>query len=67
MTTDVKVVIVYFHNTPKVIPPLFTLFGHPQATNKNNQFALMVVEACEMAAKKYGNAVLLNESTYDVV
>ena len=26
----------------------------------------MVVEACEMAAMKYGNAVLLNESTEDV-
>ena len=42
---------------------IFTLNGNPQTTNENNQFALRVVEACEMAAMKYGNSVLLNEST----
>ena len=45
------------------MPPFFTLAGHPQTTNENNKFALMVVEAFEMAAMKYGNAVLFNEST----
>ena len=62
MATEVKVVVVSFHNTPKGMPPFFTLAGHPQTTNENNQFALMAVEACEMAAMKDGNAVLLYES-----
>ena len=63
MATEVKVVVVYFQNTPKGMPHFFSLAGHPQITNKHNKFALMVVEACEMAVIKYGNAVLLNEST----
>ena len=67
MATGVKVVVVYFHNTPKGMPPVFTLAGNSQTTNKQNQFALMVVEACEMASMKYGNAVLFNESTDCVV
>ena len=66
MATEVKVVVVSFHNTPKGMPPFFTLSGHPQTTNEQNKFALMVVEACEMAAMKDGNYVLLNESTYGV-
>ena len=66
MATEVKVFVVSFQNTPKGIPPYLTLAGHSQTTNEQNPFALMVVEACEMAALKYGNAVLLNESTDDV-
>ena len=34
---------------------------------KNNEFALMVVEACEMAAMKDRSSVLLNESIDGVV
>ena len=64
MATDFKVVVVSFHNTPKVIPPFLTLAGHSQTTNENNPFSLMVIEACEMAAMKYVNAILLNDSTY---
>ena len=63
MATEVKVVVVSFQNTPKGILPYLTLAGQSQTTNEQNPFALMVVEACEMAAFKYGNAVLLNEST----
>ena len=44
----------------------FTLDVHPQSTNEENQFALMMVEACEMAEMKDGNVVVLNESTYGV-
>ena len=42
------------------MPPFFTLAGHLQTTNEQDQFALMVVEACEMATMKDRNAVLLN-------
>ena len=66
MATEVKVFVVYFQKTPKGMPPFFTLTGHPQTTNKNNQFELMVFEACEMAAMKDRNSVHLNESTYGV-
>ena len=45
------------------MPPFFTLAGHPQTTNKKNQFALMVVEYCEMDVMKDGNAFLLKDST----
>ena len=67
MATEVKVFVVSFQNTPKGIPPYLTLAGHSQTTNEQNPFALMVVEACEMDAMKDVNAVLLNESTDDVV
>ena len=33
MATEVKVVVVSFQNTPKGMPPFFTLSGHPQTTN----------------------------------
>ena len=67
METEIKFVVVSFQNTPKgIMPQFFTLYSHPQTTNENNQFALMVVEACEMAVMKDGNAVPLNESTYGV-
>ena len=48
------------------MPPFFILAGHTQTTNENNQFLLMVVESCEIAAMKDVNYVLLNESTYGV-
>ena len=64
--TEVKVVVFSFHNTPKGMPKFFTLVGHPKSTNKQNQFALIVVEACEMAAVKDGNTILFRESTYSV-
>ena len=63
MATEVKFIFIYFQNTPKVMPPFFTLAGHPQTTNEQNKFALMVVEACEMAAMKDGNSVLLDKPT----
>ena len=44
---------------------LLFLDTHKLQMNRTN-FALMVVEACEMAAMKYGNSILLNELTYDV-
>ena len=66
MSTEVKVVVVYFQKTSKGMPQFLTLAGHPQPTNKQNQFALMVVEYCEMAAMKDGNTVLLNDSIYGV-
>ena len=62
MATEVKVVVVYFQNTPKVMSPFFTLSGHPKTTNEKNQFVLTVVEACKMDVMKDGNSVLLNES-----
>ena len=34
MATEVKVVVVSFQNTPKGMPPFFTLSGHPQTTNE---------------------------------
>ena len=67
MAIEVKVVVVSFQNKPKGMSPIFTLASHPQTTNKQNQSALMVVEACEMAAMKDINSVILNESTYVVV
>ena len=67
MAKEVNVVVVWFQNTPKGMPPFFTLSGHPQTTNEHNQFALMMVEACEMDAMKDGNDVLLNDSTDGVV
>ena len=66
MAIEVKVVVVSFQNTPKGMSQFFTLAGHPQTTNEQNQFAPMVVEACEMAATIDGNDVLLNEKTYGV-
>ena len=66
MATEVKVVVVSFQNTTEVMPIFLTLASQPQTKNEHNQFALIMVEACEMAAIKYGNAILLNESTYGV-
>ena len=59
MVAEVKVVVVSFQNTPKGVPPFFTLSGYPQTTNEQNQLALVVVKACEMAALKDRNSVLL--------
>ena len=64
---EVKVVVVYFQNTPKVMTSFFTLSGHPRTTNEQNQFAPMMVEAFEMAEMKDGNDVLLNYSIDGVV
>ena len=66
MEIGVKVVVVYFKKKLKGIPPFFNLAGHPQTKNEQNQFAMMVVESCEMDVTKDRNAVLLNESTYGV-
>ena len=66
MATEVKVVVVSFQDTTEVMPIFLTLASQPQTKNEHNQFALIMVEACEMAAIKYGNAILLNESTYGV-
>ena len=66
MSLEVKVVVVSFQNAPKGMPHFFILAGHPQTTNENNQFVLMVVEACEIAVIKDVNDVLLNESTNGV-
>ena len=63
MVTGFKVVVVSFQNAPKGMPPFLTLAGHPQTTNENNQFSLIVVEACEISATKDGNSIFLNEST----
>ena len=63
MATEVKFVVVLFQNRPTGMPQFFTLAGHPQTTNKQNQFSSMVVEACEIHATNDGNAILLNEST----
>ena len=52
MATEVKVVVFSFQNTPKGMPPSFSLSDHPQTTTKQNQFALVVVEVCEMDAMK---------------
>ena len=49
------------------MPSFFTLSGHPQTTNEHNQFAPMMVEACEMAAMKDVNNILLNYSIDGVV
>ena len=67
MVTGFKVVVVSFQNAPKGMPPFLTLAGHPQTTNEKNQFALMVVEACEMDSMKDRNSVLLNKSKDGVV
>ena len=63
MATEVKFVVVLFQNRPTGMTPFFTLAGHPQTTNKQNQFSSMVVEACEIYATKDVNTILLNEST----
>ena len=63
MATEVKVVVVSLYNTPKVIPTFFTLAGQPKTEKEQNQFTLMVAEACEMYAMKDGNTIILNEST----
>ena len=52
MATEVTVVVFSFQNTPKGMPPSFSPSDHPQTTNKQNQFALVVVEVCEMDAMK---------------
>ena len=61
--TYIKVVVVSFQDTPKGMPQYFALGVHPQNTNEKNQFSLMVLEAFEMSAMKYRNAVLMNDST----
>ena len=66
MSLEVKVVVVSFQNAPKGMPHFFILAGHPQTTNENNQFALMLAEACEMDAMKDRNDALLNDLTYGV-
>ena len=42
------------------MPPFFTIYGHPQTTNKQNKFSLMVVEASEISSMKDDNVVLFN-------
>ena len=43
--------------------PYFALIGHPQTLNEHTSFCETVLEACDVAAKKAGNAALLNIST----
>ena len=38
----------------------------PQTLNNKNNFGLLVIDACDVAANKYGNSTFTNKSTYEV-
>ena len=63
MAAEIKVCVISIQNTPPGMSPYFVLSGLPQSINENNDFGTRMLEVCNSAAVKDGNAVVLNTST----
>ena len=66
LTSEIKVCIILFQNTPQGMYLYFSLVGHPQTINESNYFFTTFLKACDIAATQSGNSVLFNVSTYGV-
>lgn len=63
LAAEAKFAVMSFQHSPAGMCPYVILAGLPQTLNMSNSFAHDVMDACVIAAKNVGNAVILNDST----
>ena len=63
VAAEAKFVVLSFQSTPPGVCPYLVLCARPQTINESSDYASRIIALCVDAAKKAGNAVLLNYST----
>ena len=62
MADEVKAIVVSFQDTPSGICPYVTVAGNAQTANEHNNVGKRIVRLCFEAAKRTGNASVLNHT-----